>query len=48
MIGAQVSLHVLEGRSLKIDMRNSIKRKIRLVVEKNIVETKEFESSGLE
>ena len=33
---------------MRLDPKNTLKRKIRLVCEKNIVETKEFGSSGVE
>ena len=48
MHGAQISIHVLEGRNLRLDPKNTLKRKIRLVCEKNIVETKDFSSLGVE
>jgi hypothetical protein len=48
MLGAQMSIHVIEGRNLRVDMRNTPRRKIRLVVEKNIVESKEHIAQGFE
>ena len=47
MHGAQISIHVIEGKNLRLDPKYALKRKIRLVCEKNMIETKEFNSAGV-